>query len=103
MIKIRAIAMLLLSIMMLGCVSHKQAMYLFVRERDYEIGRHISEVPLGAPTEIKPINEDTSEYVYNYYDAACRFSYAVDNKTKRVLSWRFLGEPDMCYVRFGGV
>ncbi len=85
-------------------MSHGQAKQLFVRERDFDIGRSIKEVPLPSPTEIMPVNEQTSLYIYEFKNTGCRWSYTVDNETKKVRSWQFVSDPDLCYMRvsYGG-
>jgi len=104
MIKSRTIIVLLLMmVLILGCVSREQARRLFVQERDYDMGRNIVEVPLPPPNKIEPIDNDTSAFVYETRHTGCRFSYVIDNKTKRVRSWQFLSDPDLCYLEFGGV
>ena len=84
----------LLILVSAGCASHDY----FVRSRDYDIGKTIREAGVPDPVSIEPIDDQTSRYIFEYKDTGCRFAYTVDNQTKRVLSWKFLSDPDRCYT-----
>ena len=85
-------------ILAVGCASHK----MFVEECNFDVGRPIREIPLPHPTSIEPIDAQTSRYIYEYKNTGCRWSYTVDNKTERVLSWQYLSDPNCCYVTMYG-
>ncbi len=77
-----------------GCTSHK----MFVGERNFDIGRVITDVPVPDPIEIEPIDDQTSRYIIEFKDTGCRWSYTVENSTKKILSWQYISNPDLCYM-----
>lgn len=87
-----------------GCVSHEQAKQMFVQHRNFDQGRSVREVPLPPLVRVEPINDKTSLYIYEFKATGCRWSYTVDNETKKILSWKYISDPDLCYmkVNYGG-
>jgi hypothetical protein len=99
MIKNRLLPVLLLLVMVnVSCVSHERAKLMFIQERDFDKGRTVREVPLPEPVKMESINEHSTLYIYEFKDTGCRWSYTVDNETKRILSWQFISDPDLCYM-----
>jgi hypothetical protein len=92
--------LLILAALCVGCVSHENAKRLFLRDRDFDVGRTVSSVPLAPPIKIEPIDERTSLYIYEFKDTGCCWSYTVDNETKKIISWKLISNPDTCYVKF---
>ena len=92
----RSFLLLLVALISVGCRSHDY----FVRSRDYDIGKTVWQAGVPDPVRIEPIDDKTSRYIYEYKDknSECRFAYTVDNDTKRILSWKFLSNPDHCYT-----
>ncbi|MGD0278630.1 MAG: hypothetical protein ABSC11_04935 [Smithella sp.] len=88
----------------MSCVSHEQAKLLFIRERDFDKGRTVKEVPLPEPVKVESINDHTSLFIYEFKTTGCRWSYTVDDETKRIISWQFISDPDLCYMKvsYGG-
>jgi len=86
----------------LSCVSHERAKQMFVDARDYDVGRIVTQIPLPPPIKIVPLNKDASVYIYEFKNTGCQWSYVVDNTSKRVVSWQFISDPDLCYLRLRG-
>jgi len=85
-----------------SCISHERAKQLFVYERNYDIGRVVTVVPLPKPTKILPIDKESSLYIYEFKNTGCQWSYVVDDSTKIILSWKFISDPDLCYLKLRG-
>lgn len=101
--KTRLTILIVLALPLLSsCLSRERAKEMFVESRDFDVGRKVTEVPLGNPSSIAPIDEHTSLYIYEFQNTGCKWSYVVDNNTKRVLSWKFISDPDLCYLRMRG-
>ncbi len=102
--KNRLALLLLLTTMSIGCLSHDQAKLLFIQERDFDRGRLIRQVPLPQPIKIEVVDEKTSLYIYEFKRTGCQWSYTVDNESKRILSWQYISDPDLCYMKvsYGG-
>ena len=59
------ISLMVLMVMSASCISSYQAKELFVREREVDKGKLITQV--GAPLiEVVPVNEQTSLYIYEH-------------------------------------
>ena len=86
----------------LGCLSIERGRLLFVEERNYDIGRVIYNVPLPEPNEIIKIDERKSKYLYKVKSTGCLWFNIIDNKTKKIISWEFISDPDLCYLEFKG-
>ncbi len=81
----------------ISCVSHKA----FVDYRNNSIGRPLWHVSVPKPYRITQIDDDKSEYFYEYKNTGCQWAYFVDNKTQNIISWQFISSPDLCYFRTG--
>jgi hypothetical protein len=102
--KMKLAALVALALPLLSaCLSHERARQMSIAERNFDIGRVVTEIPIPKPSSVVPLDEGTSLHVYEFKDTGCKWSYAVDNNTKRVLSWKFIGDPDLCYLTLGGI
>lgn len=86
----------------IGCVSIEKRRLIFIDERNFDIGRVVFDVPLPEPIDIIKIDEAKSKYLYKFEDSGCQWIYIVDNKSKRIISWEFISDPDFCYIEFKG-
>lgn len=97
--KSKFLILLILATLFVNCISHERAKQMFVENRDFDVGRIVSVVPLPPPNRIEPIDKRTSLYIYEFKDTGCSWSYTVNNETKRILSWKFISDPDLCYMK----
>ena len=71
---------------------------MFRDERDYDIGRVFSGIPIPEPTKITPIDKEKAEYLIEFKDTGCQWIYVVNMTTKIVESWRYVSDPQKCYL-----
>jgi hypothetical protein len=92
------ILVMVLMVVSASCMSSYQAKELFVREREFDKGKLITQI--AAPLiEVIPVNEQTSLYIYEFKKTGCRWSCTVDVRTQRILSWQFVSDPDLCRMK----
>jgi len=82
-----------------ACVSHESAKRDFIAQRNWDIGKHVESI--SAPQEIiQAVDVSSSEYHYEDKTTGCAWVYMVDNETKKIISWKYSGNPDLCYVKY---
>lgn len=71
----------------------------FERMLDYDIGKPINASPaLAFPHSKIKLKGEKTEYAFKNSQTGCEFAYIVDDKTTTILQWRYLSEPELCYV-----
>ena len=98
------IALMMLCILfftfILGCVPLEKRKRLFVEERNRDIGKAVDNVVVPDPDDIIKIDEEKSKYFYQFKNSGCQWIYIVDNKNKKIISWEFISDPDLCFLTF---
>ena len=97
-----SISILSLLALIVGCASLEDRKRMFVEDRNFDIGRFIYEASVPEPVYIVSNSTETSQYIYEFKNTGCRWVYVVDNMTKKIISWKFDGDPDLCYLEFSG-
>lgn len=83
-----------------GCASMETRRQNFRIERDECIGQIAAighRCGWWEPSTIRIIDEHTEEYQYR--DDACEWVFEIDRATKVVRSWRYISQPDRCYIK----
>ena len=81
-----------------GCMSMSQKQQMFIDERNHDVGRLISHIPVPEPTKITPINNGKNEYLIEFTKTGCQWIFVVDESTKKVENWRYASDPQNCYL-----
>ncbi len=82
-----------------ACVSHESAKRDFIAQRDWDVGKYVKSIS-APPTIIQPVDINSSEYHYEDKTTGCAWVYMVDNKIKKIIPWKYFGNPDLCYVKY---
>ena len=81
-----------------GCMSLTKKQQMFKDHREYDIGRSICDIPVPEPTEISPTHNGKSEYLFEFKNTGCQWIYVVDDSTHKVESWRYVSDPQKCFL-----
>ena len=100
--RLKPITLYLLMLLSIGCTFVESARVDFVRTREFDIGRLISEIPLQAPEDIEEKGDGLVIYIYSFVNdhsegAVCKWAYYIDTMSNRVVRWEFISDPLPCY------
>lgn len=79
-------------------MSSKAKRQMFVGERNFDIGRIVTSLPIPEPYEIMALGNGKSEYIYEFKNTGCKWAYIVNDSTSKVESWHYVSDPDLCFL-----
>jgi hypothetical protein len=91
---------LLLSILMTGCLfmDHRKS---FEEQKHLAVGKRIDQTFYRWPHWTRQM--EPGQIGYGFTDPrGCSYIFAVDEATQKILSWRYLSDPKLCWTYMWG-